>query len=700
MPMKPGAARRLLLSLAVVFSFLTWAPSAYARELGRIGSGSCSAASEPASPGSSVRIAACFERDGDPFTPDRVVFVEYGPAPTDAAVVTPTSGGEAIFEMTSHVEGRSRVMACIPEVCSPPLTIEWSEDGSSEEVASDAHPPVTAPPGAGSNLEPQIEGISAFPDVDVTSCATGATTRGPAFVDITGVSSAESTHPRSGRLTEVRKVALGSPMLPGSVLYRATTLVTLLAAPEDGPVDRREGPLAGAGRAFAFYSYGDGRIGKFEMVFDGSRWVDVTPSFTVTLQGSDVTFFSDDEPFPTSMRAFARADGMCDASGSALKVPGPDRTVAVVVGLLILALMTGLTVAILRSSEPPSKGIPVTEPGGPEASFERSDVRYDQLGRPLGFVDIVETAPGVTHTVRATIDQESLMVDAPDVLDPFDWEDETLRIERSDLTHDRAGRISAFVETVASEDGTAVRTNVGSIRYDDHGRVVRFERIIDVEGGLASRTESVSLSHEGSAASDASLPGLCLKETVRRSGLRYDADGHVTASVCTSFTDGTASLSDDPSGVRIDAPVPQPMWMAGIGFPDVPVVVSAPNKGVVRLRNILTRWFRAHGCKVELVLTDPLGNPLPDLAIKFGRHLSHVDRRGHQTFWVLTGGNYAISTVEGFIPSQSTGNGDTPTDRYVPGTFLGWICVSDIPGTATARFAVPVPVGRSSVREG
>lgn len=699
MTMKPRAWRSLLSWFVIVVSVLSWGASASARELGRIGVGTCSGASEPVRPGTVVRVIACFERDGEARIPDRVVFVEHGPATTDAVVVTPTNG-EAVFEVVAASEGTSRVMACVPEVCSPPLTIVWSADGSSEEVTSDSHPPPAAPAGASRALDPQIQGADPFPEADLSSCADGAAMRGPAFIDIAGVSSEEMVHPRLGHPVDAREVALTSPMLPGSVFYRATTLVALLAAPDDGQAYRGGGPLAGAGRVFAFFSHGDGRIGKFEMAFDGTGWVDVTPSFTVTLQENNVTFFSDDQALPSTMRVFTRAEGVCDASGPVLDVPGPDRRVTAVVGLIILALMTGLTVAILRSSEPPSNGIPVTEPGGPEVSFERSDVRYDQLGRPLGFVDIVETATGATHTVRATIDQESLVVDVPDVLDPFDWEDEFLRIERSELAHDDAGRITRFIESVTSGDGTAVRAEVKGIKYDDLGRVMRFERVIDVDGGQASRTELVSLTHEGPTSGEVFVPALSLSENVRRSGLRYDAEGHVTGAVCTSFTDGEAELADGASGVRLDAPVPQPMWMAGVGFPEVTVVVSVPNKGVVRFRNVLTRWFKAHGCKVEVVLTDPLGNPLPDLAIRFGRHLSHVDRRGHQTFWVLTRGNYALSAVEGFVGSESPDNGDRPTDRYVPGTFLGWVCVRDIPGTATARMAVPVPVGRSRVREG
>lgn len=682
-------ARRLALGLALLALLVSPAPPARAGHRLDMGVGACDGAETGEfSPGEVVEIEACLTQSDEPLGGRPVVFLEAGPSPADLRETATDDLGRARFAFSSPRTGRSRVGMCDQDQCFGPIVIVWADPQVGPPIQEPfTAPPLQAPPGGGSGIgEPRLAGLAPVGDGAGFTCREGpggAEAVLPGFASIVSTDALRVRNPRTGAEGDAVRITTRQSLLVGSVIHGTPALAFVSLAEPGNRVDR-DGPFPyrGYNRLLVLWANGDIRWGKQEFALREGRWVEQDPSFTVTLRHEETTFISDGPAFESraGIAAGTRAGNLCDGDGypsislaSPAPPEGPPRSrapVAVLAGVAVLLLMGALAIAVMRASEPPGR-IAVEVPGGPRIRWERTDIRYDQWGRPVSYLDVVELPDGRSSTVRTRISQEALIVDEVDFLDSGDWEDPTLTIKRRDLHYDLAGRPTAYTEDVFS-DGATHRSRISGISYDAAGRVQGYARsttvILGTLGESEPRLERVAVEHEGLPREAPRGARLARIERIERSDLRYDSEGHVSGYVSASTTDGAGEIREEASGPVFLADLPRVLLEIGEGAPPAPAFVSEPIRGLARARRVLTRWFRRHACKVEVSLADPQGDPLPRAVIRFGERAVRMDHRGRQRVWVLERGNYALSGEEGMAPGV-----------------LGWVVVRAIPGQCQAR---------------
>lgn len=565
---------------------------------------------------------------------------------------------------------------CDAQDCTASVVIAWATEGVNPSDPEPVPPSLEHEPSPSpATLLPFVTSLDLPPGGQGFECTGGPggpAREVPAFVSVEKVEVLDTKHPRTRTDVEGVRITSGQNLVAGSIIYRIPA-IAFAAFSEGGELDESGPfPLRDHDRIVYFWSNGDTRFDKGEIRFDGQRWDSVEPSFTVALDHAAVTFYPDASAFPASpANGGIRAGDFCDGEGFApLGSPGSSgrsetedpvsgKSGAALVGVLVLLVMASLSWAVVKSGRPPSGAISVAKPSAPIVRLERSDVSYDRFGRPTGLVDIIELPDGSTRTIRVHVSQEALLVDSADFLDVGDWEDEVVLIERREVRKGPSGRILSFVEDTTARDGTVHRSTVDAIAYDDLGRVVSYTRsthLMADESPDPSRTrfESVTLRHEDVPQSTLTDQGdLQLHERVERTDMRYDAEGHVSGFVATIHTQGMDAVS-------------RPLYDLGLGFPDVPIAQSGPNRGFVRVRNVLTSWFRKHACHVRLHITDPAGDPMSRALVRFGEDEVRTDHAGRVLLWVLEPGDYSVS---------------------VGGVLAGWVRVSHLPGVANASFS-------------
>ena len=665
--------------------------------ISRIGVNSCDNTDEVrVVPGEVVTIEACFVRAGSAAQNERVVFSEDGPSPNDLIGTVTDPNGNARIVLSSSGPGISRVGACDVQGCVNPIEIRWRVNVDPIEEAE--VPPslrVEAIGRTAGDLKPLTFALGSLPSTEGFDCRKGPSTKPvavPAFADVKDVASVRFAHPKNGSLSDAVRVGTGQDFLVGSVIFGRPSLMFVAMKQEKKAVDSDSAfPFQGHNRLLVLWTKGNIHFGKQELEFDGHEWVDVPPTFTVTLSGGGKqTFFSDKGSFgSTNAGAGTMVAGRCDSEGiaalTAQSRPAPrtrPRSSHTTVGIGVLVALGALALAVIRSSRPPGGGLLLDKPGGPAGRFERSDIRYDDLGRILSYVDIIEMPDGTTRTVRTRVQQEDLVVDVPQVLDVADWEDDIISVTRASMTVDDLGRITSYTEQASAPDGTSEASMVNNIVYDHYNHTLRFDRTTTSPdtrtkgAGLngvngQSRFEKYFLEFDDPPAEAPYPPKLASGETLNRRELLFDDEGHVSRYVSIIFTNGEGERRAE----EFDVAVPLPYYALGTPFGGVPAFTSQPNKGLARARHVFTRWFRRHGCLATLEFVDESGTPVPGVVFHAGIARSKADRKGRSVLWILEKGNYVIA-----LESSEVAEWSAPT---------AWLVVDDIPGKVFAKLVIP-----------
>lgn len=648
----------------------------------RFGIGSCDGdrtATVP--PGDSIEVVACLARGGSPLADHLIAFVETGPSPLDAYESRTDAEGSARTIISSPVEGVSRVGVCDSQQCFEPLTITWWDGTGATPEPPRTLPPEVLPDAAAEPLKPRLD-LATFPSGTGFSCLGQDSRQVPAAISIESFDRTEITHPVTGEETEAVRVNTGQSILSGSAIYGQPLVLYLSMRSFGGPVDESGPyPLRGFDRQLLVWTIDGALWGKHEFVYEGS-WRERAAGFTAVISHNETTFVLDAGRFPNDVAIGTRMSGLCDGVGLTFAGPEqePERTGATVAaGIGLLLLIAALTSAILRATEPPS-GISADLPGSPVVRFQRSDIRFDDFARPVGYTDILELPDGSIRTVRTRIHQEQLLVRDIDFLDVMDTEDPVFEVEREDFVFDSDGRLIGYVETTTLSDGSTYRAEIKDIRYDSLQRVrgySRSTRLVTRTGMGESRLETIELAHAEQPQSKQYVGALSSSERIERAEMRMDEDGHISGYLSATRTRGEGEVIDLPGGKRFRPASPRILFETGISFGESPMFESQAIVGLARIRRVLVRWFRRHGCRAEIVLEDPRGESLSNAVFRFGGTVSRLDHRGTQIMWVLERGFYAVS-IEGI--------GDTNVASPV-----GWLHIAHIPGTVKATFTVDKP---------
>lgn len=667
-------------------------------------------------PGEVADLQACFRQAGQPLGDHAVLFVEDGPSPKDVFSATTDVEGKASFTISSPRAGRSFISVCDADICMAPLVVTWQVPGVRSFDESVPEPDLTGGPFI-EDPAPRVANLAVTPLPTGFVCETAykqgpqtsrisAPTAGsesaplPAYASIAEVIPHQAANPLTHKLVPSLTIKTGQNVAAGSAVYGLPAVVSVALIDPDLPVDTLgQFPLRGFNRMMTFWTDGSGRFGKTESVFNGI-WSQTDASFAVLLVHSEITFFTDGRPFSSntasaSPSVAASTGGVCSASGFqdivlpvskpggvAVKNLGPKSATAI--GMALLILLGGLVAAVMGAGRAPSGGVVVDTAYGPVMKVQRSDSRYDQHGRVTSFVEIVELSDGTTRTLRTTVTQESLFTDLPTTLDVEDWEDEQIEIFRKNIERDSHGRATRFVEEFVALDGTTLRSQIANVGYDQTGRVVRYDRATGVHG--SSRFEVFTISYDEPVQNHQGPhpgphPGLATYEKVDRKALRFDDEGHVSGYMSWIWCRGgvedlpdTAASVDDPG---IGLPAPKVLYQLGENWPMAPVFRSADNTGFERFQNVLTRWFRRHGCKVSVVIDASEQTASSDMRILLSGKAATADKTGSTTFWAMQKGIYSLT-------SATEPNADDPMSGSVGETLLAWIVVNHIPGRVDA----------------
>ncbi|MFN2609727.1 MAG: hypothetical protein ABR507_02460 [Actinomycetota bacterium] len=644
----------------------------------RIGSPDCNHTADiEASPGQVVTVEACFVRNGVPSQAEPVVFSQSGPSPDALVQAVTDNNGRGSTSLSSPRPGVSHIGACDRSGCIAPIQVRWGSGGSTIDE------PVLAPSlrveAIGSNigsLRPVASGLEVPQTSSGFDCRKGPETPSldlPAFASIKSVIDSKRSHPKTGSMTQSIEVTTGQDFLVGSVLYGRPTLL-FLAMHRPGHVVDEEAvfPFQGHDRLDIFWTTGNIRFGKQQLEYDGTDWVEVPATFTFALGGGGVqTFFADDVAFGASgIGVGTEIQGRCSAQGvdrvrqRSTPVRSEKKTTDATkaVGIAVLVAMGMLALGITRSTRPPAGGLFLEAPKGESIRLERSDIHYDDIGRPTGFVEIVELPDGTTRTVRTRIVQEDLVVDVPPVLDVADWEDDVIVVERSSFSTDTTDHLASYLETSSAPDGTSESSSISNIVYDHYQRVLRFDRSTNhpLSSIQRTRSERYILEFEDPPDGRSVSPRLAMQETVERRGFIFDDEGHVNRYVSVIWTAGDGRLIGD----TFEPDSPRVLFEMGRAAERGMALISSPNRGAQRARHILTRWFRRHGCLVRLRLVDPASKPLEGLIVTIGGQRTKTDTRGRLLLWVLSPGNYVLGLDRGADPAKQ----------------IAWIVVQHVPG--------------------
>lgn len=646
-------------------------------------------------PGEVVDVVACVSGNGAAQSEIPIVFVEEGPSPMSRVVEITDSQGSSETSFSSPSSGSSRVIACASSTCSQIVVVTWLLRGRHPIQQEPEIPTVHF---GGSGTSPGLPLTTQVPVAEEGkgfACIQGPGSQEvsvPGFAAVTEAVRLSAKHPRTGVEGDSVRVKVSQNFLAGSIIYGNPAVTFVSLRDEKVDVDRSGPfPMQGFNRVLAIWSSGQANFGKQELRYSGGAWRTAEPTFSAVIGAEGTQFFLDDptESIPEAPTAGARVGPNCSGVGFAeLKhaskaVPGPGEKKTAsgpALGLFLLVVLGALAAGVFRSSRPPSGGLVVEIPSGPMIRIQRSDIRYDAHGRPTSYVEILELPDGTTRTTRARVGQEALVMEISEMLDVTDWEDAKLRSRREQLVTDRNGRLESFVEEITASDGTISRLQISHIVYDSTGRVVRFSRSTEPLPDSKARSEIVSLDHEGMG-SGGDPPVMAEAEEMLRSGIRFDEEGHVVSYLAEIHTDGSGRLerSDDS---RFVPGVTRVMFEAGESFAPSTAFVSQTYKGLLRLRNVLTSWFRQHGCKVIISVKDKDGHPMSGARFMFGSIRGVLDPRGHKIVWVMNPGNYAVGllNMDGGEPqSESLG---PPSGSEL----LGWVVVQDIPGWVEADF--------------
>ncbi|MEO7804517.1 MAG: hypothetical protein ABIS18_09265, partial [Actinomycetota bacterium] len=598
-------------------------------------------------PGEVVEIRACFADGDSPLSDHQVVFLQDGPSPLRRFPTATDAAGVAIFRFSSPKVGRSRVGVCDQDACMPPMLVTWAS--GDQRLPEDPPPP---------------------PSLTSLPCLATSTVDVPAFADLMDVTKAIGPHPKTGRDGDQIVLVTRQNFAAGAAAQGTpASIFTAMSSVGKGNDQTGPYPFRGSNRLLVFSTNGDVLWGKLEFVYDDGVWSEVSPRFTVALEHAKTTFYSDDDKFPdVAPRAGTKVGEVCDSIGIefATDEPGspssetdtPSNS-AVIIGIGVLALLGGLALAVMRSSQPPSGGPLLTKPSSPGVKTTRDELTFDVMGRINAYRDTLELVDGTTRTIRARVIQEDLVVDIPLLLDSSDWDDELIDMTRMDMTYDSQGAMSSYREENLAVDGTKQVHVVDNIVYDKYRRVIRYHRSTTGEFD-GNRSETVLLEHDDRGRSQEPLAPLrlCKTETLRRHQIRFDSDEHVVGYQGVATTDGSGELDGDV----FDAAVPKAMFEVGESFAAQACFVSRPNKGLGRMRHVLTRWFRTHGCKITIQV--PHVKESAQTILNVAGLDVRVKANGHATVWALNPGNYAVSSG---------------------GHLVAWVLVKDIPGSVQVR---------------
>lgn len=689
--------KSVVVGLAVAMALVLPAQAQAAPLEIRIGISSCEGeVTLDREPGEVVDVVACVSENGVALSDVNIAFVEEGPSPMSRVVAVTENQGSSEVSFSSASPGSSRVIACASNTCSQVVVVTWLSRGS-RPIEQEPDVPTVHFGGSDSFPGPPLTSeVGLAEEGKGFSCTAGPASEEvsiPGFAAVTEAVRLRAKHPRTGVDGDSVQVKTSQSFLAGSILYGlpAITFVSLrdvkVAVDRSGPF-----PMQGFNRVLSIWSSGQANFGKQELRFSGGSWKVAETTFSAVMGAEGTQFFLDDptETVAETVSAGARVGASCSGVGFPRltkrnkAAPGPDEkktATGPALGLFLLVVLGALAAGVFRSSSPPSGGLVVEIPSGPMVRVQRSDIRYDIHGRPTSYVEILELPDGTTRTTRARVGQESLVMEISEMLDVADWEDEKLRTQREQLLTDGNGRLESFVEEITASDGTITRVKISHVVYDSNGRVVRFSRSTEPMPDSKSRSEIVSLDHEG-VGSGGPPRVLAEVEEMVRSGIRFDEEGHVTSYVAAVHTDGSGQLERGTDDTRFVPGVPRVMFESGESFATSTAFVSHANTGLLRLRNVLTSWFRQHGCKVTLSVKDKNGHPMSGARFMFGSTRGVLDPRGIKTVWVMNPGNYAVGLL-------NMDGGDSHTESVGPQSgseLLGWVVVQDIPGWIEADF--------------
>lgn len=626
-------------------------------------------------PGNIARVAVCLVAGDRPIANHSLVFFEEGPSPVDTETLLTDANGRAEFVLSSPSAGVSWVGACDDSDCFGPVAVVWSSQGVSAP-ARRTPPPITVSVGEADLGASRLRYLSLRPQGEGFRCEDGPGNAGSAVPAAISISDfrVEDGDPDAAAPAIILRT--GQSPLVGAAAFGVPVIVYVSLRHDDLANDsERPFPYRGYNRLLVFWVKSDLTRGTRELTLSGASWRDVKVSFDVEVEHEQVSFVSRTDPFPSGAGVGTRGATVCDAEGYARAPGGPVAPVgrsrapaSVAAGIALLLIMGALTVAVLRSGQPPGR-VSAERPGAPEIAVTRRGIRYDELGRPRSYLETLELPNGARHTIRVNVEQESLVIDTVDFLDSADWDDPSFVVRRGDFERDEGGRPVAFKEETVSSDGVVYRARVSGIRYEPMGRVSGYSRsttvIMGRLGESKPRLESVSLSHEGPAAGGS--PTLSATERMERSEIEYDEDGHIVGYISRVSSDTEASVlrrdSDPP-----EASVPRAMFESGLGFPRVPVFDSRPLEGWARARGVLTRWFRRHGCRVNVHVE---GND-QEVLIKVGERAFRPEAVPKGRIWLLQAGDYPV---------------------LADGDLVAWISVQEVPSEVDLTVNLPHPGG-------